>query len=72
MASKLRSQPLMALAVIVSAALILSACGRRGDPLKPSQAAIEAAKSEKRDVPEKPTANDANPDKRFILDGLLE
>jgi len=58
--------------VMLTAALVLSACGRRGDPLKPSEAAIEAAKSEKRNVPSKPTANSKNPDKRFILDGLLE
>ena len=51
---------------------MLASCGRRGDPLKPSEAAIAQAKKENRPVPDAPTPNGENPEKRFILDGLLE
>jgi len=51
---------------------LLSGCGRAGAPIKPSQASIQKAKAEKRSTPEAPTANRNAPDKRFILDGLLE
>ena len=51
---------------------IASGCGRKGDPLKPSEAAIDRAKANKEPAPEKPTPNKENPDKRFILDGILE
>jgi predicted small lipoprotein YifL len=57
---------------MVAAAAVLSACGRAGPPIKPSQAAIERAKEAKETPPEAPVPNSQNEDKRFILDGLLE
>ena len=57
---------------MVAAASVLSACGRAGPPIKPSQAAIERAKEAKETPPEAPVPNKENEDKRFILDGLLE
>lgn len=56
----------------VTSSLLLAGCGRKGAPLKPSEAAIEQAKKEERPAPEAPTPNASNPEKRFILDGLLE
>ena len=57
---------------MISLALLLAACGRAGDPYTPSQAERRAAKEEGRPVPDAPTPNRENEDKRFILDGLLE
>lgn len=59
------------IAVLLSLAMLVG-CGRRGDPIKPSEAAIQAAKKEKQPIPAAPTPNASNPEKRFILDGLLE
>ena len=60
------------LVLLASAGSVLSGCGRRGDPISPSQAAREM-NAEGRTVggtvpaePEKPVE-----DKPFILDGLL-
>ncbi|MEL6744673.1 MAG: hypothetical protein AAFO68_04290 [Pseudomonadota bacterium] len=61
----------MFVALIVSLGA-LSACGRMGDPIKPSQAAINEAKANKQPAPKKPVPNEQNPEKRFVLDGLLE
>ena len=58
--------------MMVAVAAVLSACGRAGPPMKPSQAAIERAKEAKETPPEAPVPNSENEDKRFILDGLLE
>ena len=51
---------------------MLAGCGRKGDPLKPSDAAIAQAKEEKRPAPDAPTPNKKNTGKRFVLDGLLD
>ncbi|MEM1039930.1 MAG: hypothetical protein AAGI12_10730 [Pseudomonadota bacterium] len=61
----------MFVALIISLGT-LSACGRAGDPIKPSQAAINEAKASKQPTPNKPVPNEQNPEKRFVLDGLLE
>lgn len=61
----------MTIAILLSFAM-LAGCGRRGDPLRPSEAAIAQAKKEERPAPAAPTPNGSNPEKRFILDGLLE
>lgn len=53
-------------------AVLLTACGRAGAPLKPSEAAREQAKANDQPLPPRPVPNAKNPDKRFILDGLLE
>lgn len=58
--------------LFVLAASVLAACGRAGAPLKPSEAAIERAKENNETPPPAPVPNKNNPDKRFILDGLLE
>lgn len=58
--------------VLLATLFVVAACGRTGSPMRPSQAAVEQAKREKRAVPVAPTPNSQNPDKRFILDGLLE
>jgi hypothetical protein len=60
------------LVLLVAAPTLLSACGRDGSPLKPSQAAIERAKEAKEEPPQAPTPNSENTEKRFVLDGLLE
>ncbi len=60
------------LAVVLMAALTLASCGRAGPPIKPSEAAIKQAKKDGIQAPEKPVPNSKNPDKRFVLDGLLE
>jgi predicted small lipoprotein YifL len=54
------------------AVLALASCGRAGPPIKPSEAAIKKAKADGTPAPEKPVPNAQNPDKRFVLDGLLE
>ncbi len=58
--------------LLILAISVLAACGRAGDPLKPSEAAIEHAKENKETPPPRPVPNKSNPDKRFVLDGLLE
>ena len=60
------------LLTLLLVALVLASCGRAGAPLKPSEAAIEKAKADGTPKPEKPVPNSKNPDKRFVLDGLLE
>ena len=60
------------LAILLIAGSTMSGCGRAGAPLKPSEAEIQRAKAENRKPPEAPIPNRKNPDKRFILDGLLE
>lgn len=65
------SSSLIPLALLL-AAVSLSACGRAGDPLRPSVAAAEAAKANDQPVPPPPVPNAQNPGKRFVLDGLLE
>lgn len=59
-------------AFVLSSALVLAGCGRAGAPVKPSKAAIETAKKEKRPAPAQPVPNAQNPDKPFILDSLLD
>ncbi|MEN0040263.1 MAG: hypothetical protein AAF764_02895 [Pseudomonadota bacterium] len=56
----------------IAALVVVSGCGRAGSPVTPSQAAIDQAKEEERPAPERPTPNAQNPDKGFILDGLLK
>ena len=56
----------------IAALAVVTGCGRRGSPVTPSQAAIDQAKAEERPAPERPTPNAQNPDKGFILDGLLK
>lgn len=64
MTSKLMSM----IAIALLAALTLSACGRKGDPIPPSVARAEAAQEAGQPVPETP----ATEDRRFILDPLLD
>ena len=64
-------RPVAHLLIAFALAAALSACGRAGPPLKPSQAAAKQAKANGEPVPAAPTPNRANPDKSFILDGLL-
>jgi len=60
------------LVLLVSAGSVLSGCGRRGDPISPSQAARDMRADRQKmggtqpAEPEKPVE-----DKPFILDGLL-
>ncbi|MBW3096516.1 LPS translocon maturation chaperone LptM [Pseudohoeflea coraliihabitans] len=56
------------LTLLLVAGLALSACGRRGDPITPSAARAEAAGNAERPAEERYEA----PDRRFILDGLLD
>lgn len=60
------------LMLLVTAAALLSACGRVGPPLKPSEAAIQRAKDAGEEPPQAPTPNSQNTEKRFVLDGLLD
>ncbi|MEP2559079.1 MAG: hypothetical protein ABJH63_16645 [Rhizobiaceae bacterium] len=60
------------LVLLVAASALLSACGRVGPPLKPSEAAIQQAKDAGEEPPQAPTPNSENTEKRFVLDGLLE
>ena len=68
----LKSMSSLKLAVVLMTALTLTSCGRSGPPIKPSEAAIKQAKEDGVPAPEKPVPNSQNPDKRFVLDGLLE
>lgn len=58
------------LAFVLLAAVALGACGRRGDPLAPSAAAVLATDDQGQVVrqPAKPVV----PDRPFILDGLIQ
>ncbi|MFD0914920.1 lipoprotein [Pseudahrensia aquimaris] len=56
-----------ALVATLVAALMLTACGRRGDPLTPHESAVKQAKENEQPAPEKPENN-----RPFILDGLLQ
>lgn len=60
------------LVVLLIAAMGISACGRKGDPLKPSVSAAKQAKEDGRPAPATPIPNEQNAGKRFVLDGLLE
>lgn len=72
MASGLTSKTATFLVLLLAVSTILSACGRVGPPLRPSQAAIERAKEAGEEPPRAPTPNSQNEDKRFVLDGLLD
>lgn len=72
MASGLTTKTATVLVLLLTVSTALSACGRVGPPLKPSQAAIERAKEAGEVPPERPVPNRSNEDKRFILDGLLD
>ena len=50
------------LSILALVAIVASGCGRRADPVRPSVAAAEAGQ------PAPPSA----PDRKFILDGLLD
>ncbi|EFL88022.1 hypothetical protein [Ahrensia sp. R2A130] len=56
----------------IVALAVVTGCGRRGSPVTPSQAAVDQAKADKRPAPARPTPNSQNPEKKFILDGLLK
>ena len=60
------------LSALLAALLLLTGCGRAGAPLKPSAAVAKQAKADGVPAPEVPTPNSQNPEKRFILDGLLD
>lgn len=68
----LRTRPVGLTVAAFAVAILLVGCGRAGSPLKPSEAAIERAKEQKLPPPDVPVPNKQNPEKRFILDGLLE
>ena len=72
MASGLTTKTATILVLLLTVSTALSACGRVGDPVKPSEAAIERAKEAGEIPPERPVPNRSNNDKRFVLDGLLE
>lgn len=59
--------------VLIAASATLAGCGRKGDLLTPSEAAIEARK-EAQDAgePLPPEPAPVVKDRRFILDGLIE
>ena len=63
---------MMKVTSLALAALVLAACGRAGPPYTPSEAARIEAKDKNLPVPAAPVANVNNPDKPFILDGLLD
>ncbi len=63
-------KPLCAMVLVLSAALALGACGRRGDPLPPSSAAVLATDEQGQVVKQAPAAT--VPDRPFILDGLIQ
>jgi len=55
------------LVFLIGAVILLSACGRAGDPLTPYESAVKEAKANKTPPPEKPVK-----ERKFILDGLLD
>lgn len=59
------------LLLLAALACSLAACGRAGPPIKPSEAAAKRAAQNGETAPPAPTPNAQNPDKPFILDGLL-
>lgn len=58
--------------VLLAALSLLAGCGRAGPPIKPSEALAKKAKEEGEPAPEKPVPNARNPQKRFILDKLID
>lgn len=60
------------LVLLVSAGSVMSGCGRRGDPISPSQAARDM-RADRQKMGESVPAEPEKPveDKPFILDGLL-
>jgi predicted small lipoprotein YifL len=56
---------------LLALSAVLAGCGRRGDPLPPSSAAVLAT-DEQGQVVKQQQAPAAVPDRRFILDGLLD
>lgn len=56
------------ISLLLLTALALSACGRRGDPVRPSVARVQAAQEAGEKAP-KPTPTE---DRRFFLDALLD
>ncbi|MGI9366118.1 MAG: hypothetical protein ACR2O8_13100 [Rhizobiaceae bacterium] len=68
----LRTRPVALTVAALALAALLAGCGRAGSPLKPSEAAVERAKEQNLPPPDVPVPNSQNPEKRFILDGLLE
>lgn len=72
MAFGLTKKTATVLVLLVTVPAFLSACGRAGAPLKPSEAAIQQAKEAGEERPKAPTPNSENEEKRFILDDLLE
>ena len=72
MVTLLKTKLITAVVLILASSLVLSGCGRNGMPIRPSDAAIKQAKEDELPAPETPTPNANNPQKRFILDGLLE
>ncbi|WP_235911523.1 LPS translocon maturation chaperone LptM [Mesorhizobium xinjiangense] len=62
-----------AMVVVALVALTVSACGRKGDLLTPSEAAAEARKEAEREgQPLPPAEKRNNRSKRFFLDPLIE
>jgi hypothetical protein len=61
------------LTTLAVTASLLSACGRRNDPISPYEAALEARK-EAREAgePLPPEPVPPNPDRPFILDRLIQ
>ena len=72
MTDRLHSRTKMLVVLLAACPIVLAGCGRKGPPLKPSEAAIQNAKANKQPAPDRPTPNSENPDKKFILDGLLD
>ena len=72
MKDRLISRTSMLVVLMAASSIVLAGCGRKGPPLKPSEAAIQNAKANKEPVPDRPTPNSENPEKKFILDGLLD
>ncbi|QDZ02243.1 hypothetical protein FQ775_18670 [Nitratireductor mangrovi] len=59
--------------VLLATATAIAACGRRGPPLSPYEAAVEARKeAEDKGEPLPPEPEKPVADKPFILDGLIE
>ena len=67
--------PRLILSITLIASLgVVSACGRRGDPERPADVRYEqereAARKARQPAPPKPSRE--TPDRRFILDGLID